>query len=70
MVSCHPWFPPTVDFAEPRAFVRVRQAMIRWTWKPSERLLWAVALEERRPELLSPPETENTTRTETDHANP
>lgn len=44
-------FPPTVDFAEPRAFVLVRQGMIRWTWKPGERLLLAVALEEPDTEI-------------------
>ena len=39
-------FPPTIDFAEPRAFLLARHALIRWTWRPSERLLLAVALEE------------------------
>ena len=46
--------PPTLDFEEPRVFIFVRQAMIRWTWRRSDRLLVALALEEPDAEIEPP----------------
>ena len=46
--------PPTIDFEDPRTFIFSRQAMIRWTWRRSDRLLLALALEEPDAEIEVP----------------
>ena len=45
--------PPTLNLEEPRAFLIIRQAMVRWTWVWSDRFLLAVALEEPDAEIES-----------------
>jgi hypothetical protein len=46
--------PPSLDLEEPRAFVFVRQAMVRWSWNRSDRLSWALALEDPDAEIEPP----------------
>jgi hypothetical protein len=46
--------PPTLDSDEPRAFLFVRQAMVRWTWTRDDRFLLALALEEPGAEVEPP----------------
>jgi hypothetical protein len=46
--------PATLDLEEPRAFVFVRQALVRWSWNRNDRLLWAVALEDPNAEIEPP----------------
>lgn len=43
--------PPTLDFEEPRSYIFVRQALVRWTWRTSDRFLLALALEEPDAEI-------------------
>jgi hypothetical protein len=46
--------PPTLDREEPRAFVFVRQAMVRWSWSKNDRLRLALALEDPAAEIEPP----------------
>jgi hypothetical protein len=46
--------PPTLDLEEPRAYIFVRQALVRWSSKSSDPLRWAVALEDPDAEIEPP----------------